>query len=108
MFRPDIVKVALQQVFSVMIPAFIIESGNVFARRRKIEHTSTESAWIDGPLQEAAMLVSSTVALGRVLERYLLDRIAGKASIENWMSYYFVCLLAFHIIPFQVGHESLR
>ena len=64
---------------------------------------------IDGPLQEVALLVSSTIALRQVSKTkkaYSLNFIASRARLELGIN--FVCLFAFHIIPFPVDYESLK
>ena len=84
---PDMVCLALREVFSVMIPAFTFKKDRFPAKRRKIARTSTNSVGDEDMDQwsltgsRIAHLISCCLASGlKDEESYLLNRIASEAS----------------------------
>ena len=86
-FDPDMVRLALREVFSVMIPAFTIENNKFSAKRRKIARTSTNSAgdedmdrWSLAGSRIAHLIGCCLVSGLKDEENHLLNKIASEAS----------------------------
>lgn len=98
-FHPDMVHLALREVFSMMIPAFTIQTGNVSAKRRKVTQTSTNFVGQDD--MDRWPLAGSRIArlIGCCLtsnlkdeEKYLLNRIASEASNADDRTLYVILM----------------
>ena len=86
-FDPDMVHLALREVFSVMIPAFTIEHKKGSAQRQKIARTSVTSVgdedmnrWSLAGSRIAQLIGCCLTSHLKDEERYLLNRIAFEAS----------------------------